>query len=95
MSLGAFVTHPLVFAVHDSIKCMSLHMSSLFKLAVGYANGSICVWDIVRQRPLAYLKTDLIEVKQIIAKGEEDEERIFLLGLDRMRRQTILIINSQ
>ena len=56
-ALGAFVTHPVLFAVHKPIKCMSIHQSNPLKLAVGYSDGSICLWDTLRHKSLYYLQT--------------------------------------
>lgn len=56
-ALGAFIVYPSIFAVHKPIKCMSLHPDNAFKLVVGYNDGSICIWDIIRAKPLLYLKT--------------------------------------
>lgn len=47
-SLGAFITCPSVHAVHKFIKCMSIHMSNSFRLVIGYEDGSVCIWDMVR-----------------------------------------------
>jgi hypothetical protein len=73
---------------------MSLHKNSFYKLAVGYNDGSICIWDIIRQKSLAYLKTELSELQQIVYLGEGEEERIFIVGNDKLKRSTILIINK-
>lgn len=32
-------------------------------------------------------------IKQIEAMGEGEDEKVFMVGLDRMKRETILIIN--
>ena len=57
MALGAFITRPVLFAVHKRIKCMSAHKSNPLKLVVGYEDGSICVWDSLRQKSLCYLQS--------------------------------------
>ena len=56
-ALGAFITHPVFFAVHKQIKCMSTHHTNPLKLIVGYSDGSICLWDTLRQKSLYYLQT--------------------------------------
>jgi hypothetical protein len=65
---------------------MALHKSSLFKLVVGYNDGSICIWDIFRQKSLSYLKTELSELKQIEYLGEGEDEKIFIVGNDKLKR---------
>lgn len=93
-AVGCFVVHPGVFPVHHNIKCMSQHMSHPYKLVVGYEEGSVCVWDLVRQKPLLYLKTELVSIRQILARGEGEQEKIFMVGVDRARREVILIVNG-
>lgn len=72
-TLEAFIIEPSFFGVHKPIKCMSLHRNRLNKLAVGYNDGSICIWDIVRQKSLSYLKTELIELKQLQYVGDGND----------------------
>lgn len=56
-ALGCFITEPTLFAVHHKVKCMAVHGSFPFQLVVGYEDGSVCVWDLIRQKVLHYLKT--------------------------------------
>lgn len=74
---------------------MSIHMSNNLHLVVGYESGCICIWDMVRQKPLLYLKTELGELRQIVAKGTGEDEKVYVVGLDKMKRETILIANSR
>ena len=55
--LGSFVVSPVLFAVHKKIKCMSSHEGNPLLLAVGYHDGSICLWDTLRQKSMWYLQT--------------------------------------
>lgn len=44
---------------------------------------------------MLYLKTELVEIKQIVAKGTGEDEKIYVVGFDKMKRETILIANSR
>ena len=87
-SIESFIVSPLVFPVHKPIKC--LHESN-FRLAVGYNDGSICVWHSIKKTPLLYFKTELIEIKLM----ELVDDNLFIIGLDKMRRETISIIKGE
>jgi hypothetical protein len=65
---------------------MASHQNSVFKLVVGYNDGSICIWDIIRQKSLSYLKTELSELRLIEYIGEGEDEKIFIVGNDKLKR---------
>ena len=65
ITLEAFVIYPTVFAVHKPIKHISMHKENPIHVALGYNDGSISIWDIIRKKSLGYLKTEIKTIKQI------------------------------
>lgn len=56
-TLGSFFLLPSLIPVHKTIVCMAIGKNKVNKVAVGYDDGCVAIWDIVRSKCTAYVKT--------------------------------------
>lgn len=46
--LEGFIVSPTIFAVHKPIANIKINKDNPFQVALGYRDGSLSIWDIIR-----------------------------------------------
>lgn len=71
-----------------------MNKNNPFQVALGYCDGSLSIWDIIRQKSLCYLKTDISKIKEIEFLENNGESVLYLVGTDSKKREIIMIIHD-